>query len=228
MSLPAALATRTLDAILADHPDLAETKAQTLGNQFGDVGELKVYHGTEVTKVVYIGLVVPQFHLDSHMVFAFTPPGSAVPHFTLDSVFAGEYYAFHLDLIPRLDLAANLSYIDEAFHPMTPVYQEAAAGEGLSQAAISPRQHALMSPWMLVHRATEAAFHSIGPVVEAYRAHWSELVHKGLSHRPLPGRDEAVRENLFSPQVDPVWAQVSRLLGEETTLALRHELIHND
>ncbi len=225
MSLPAALAQRTLDAILASHADLAQIKAQPLGD---GVGELKVWHGGKVAKLVYIGLAVPQFHLDSHMVFAFTPAASAVPHFTLDSVYAGAYHAFHLDLIPRLDLAANLPYIDEAFHPLTPVYEEASATAGLTKAAISPRQHALMSPWMLVHRATQEAFQAIGPVVDAYREHWSRLAHKGLSYAPLAGRDEALRASLFSREVDPVWAQVSRLLGDETTDMLRQELIHND
>ena len=62
--------------------------------------------------MVNISLVVPHFHLDSHMIFAFTPENSAVPHFTLDSVANGDNYAFHLDLIPRVDLATSLPYLD--------------------------------------------------------------------------------------------------------------------
>ena len=67
-------------------------------------------------------IVVPPIQLDSHMMFAFTPSDSAVPHFTLDSVRAGDHHAFHLDLIPRLDLGAHLAYMDACFTPLTPTF----------------------------------------------------------------------------------------------------------
>ncbi|GIH02411.1 hypothetical protein Rhe02_04780 [Rhizocola hellebori] len=228
MSLPLALAERTLASILDSH-ELTLVRDEVLGNTFGDVGRLRTWRGSAVAKVVNISLVVPQFQLDSHMIFAFTPEDSAVPHFTLDSVYGGAYYAFHLDLIPRAELASHLSYMDEAFAPLTPVFEETTALEGLSKAAIGPRQYAVMSPWMLVHRATEEAFGTIGEAVAAYQAHWSALVHKGLQvdDTDLAARDALVRGNIFSRDVDPVWAQVSRLLGDETTDMLRAELISN-
>ncbi len=227
MSLPLALAERTLSAILDSH-ELTPGRDETLGD---NVGRLRTWHGSEVAKVVNISLVVPQFHLDSHMIFAFTPTHSTVPHFTLDSVYGGAYYAFHLDLIPRAELASHLSYMDEAFTPLTPVFERTIALEGLTKAAISPRQYAIMSPWMLVHRATEEAFGQVGDTVQEYLAHWSSLVHKGIAapvgDTDLGGRDRAVRANLFSRDVDPVWAQVSRLLGDAATDGLREELIGN-
>lgn len=225
MSLPQALADTTLAAILDSH-SLTADKDEVLGD---NVGRLRTWRGAAVAKVVNISLVVPQFHLDSHMIFAFTPGDSAVPHFTLDSVYGGAYFAFHLDLIPRTELASHLSYLDTAFHPLTPVFEETSALEGLSKAAISPRQAAVMSPWMLVHRASEEAFRAIGAAVASYREHWSSLVDKGITaDGDLAARDAVVRANIFSRDVDPVWAQVSRLLGDERTDALRHELISND
>jgi hypothetical protein len=239
VSLPKALAERTLNRILARHDGLTESAPQDLNSPMSPapVGSLRVFHGSgPIAKVVYIGLVVPMIQLDSHMIFAFTPTGSAVPHFTLDSVYGGSYHAFHLDLIPRADLAAHLGYLDAAFHPLTPTYEAAAGIEGLSKAAISPRQHAIMSPWMLVHRATAEAFAAIEATVDTYQEHWSALVEKGLpddvsaglAGTDLAARDAAVRANIFSREVDPVWAQVSRLLGDETTDRLRGELISND
>lgn len=239
MSLPAELCERTLDRILAAHPDLVEqeTPLASLTSPMSPapVGSVRVFRGSAVAKVVYVGLVVPMIHLDSHMIFAFTPEDSAVPHFTLDSVYGGAYHAFHLDLIPRADLAANLPYVDAAFHPLTPVFESAAAVEGLTAAEISPRQRALMSPWMLVNRATEEAFAAIAEHVDAYAAHWSGLVDKGLPADVLAGlagtglaaRDAAVRASIFSPAVDPVWAQVARLIGAETSDAIRAELVAN-
>lgn len=239
MSLPKALAERTLHRILHRHDGLVEAPVQDLTSPMSPapVGSLRVFHGSgPISKVVYIGLVVPMIQLDSHMIFAFTPAGSAVPHFTLDSVYGGAYHAFHLDLIPRAELASHLGYLDAAFHPLTPTYEAAAEIEGLSKAAISPRQHAIMSPWMLVHRATAEAFEAIEATVDTYQEHWSGLVEKGLpdealaslADTDLAARDALVRANIFSREVDPVWAQVSRLLGDEATDRLRNELISND
>jgi hypothetical protein len=236
MSLPFALATRALDAILT--ADVAEVGSpyRELRSPMSPapVGTVRVWEGSAViSRVVYVGLTVPPIGLDSHMVFAFTAPGSGVPHFTIDSVHGGEYYAYHLDLIPRAELSSHLSYMDSAYHPLTGVYEEASQREGLSRAHIGPRQHALMSPWMLVHRADETAFRGMDPVVDAYVSHWLGLVSAGLpspvveslGDTDLAARDATVRANLFSPAVDPVWAQVSRLLGSDASDEIREVLI---
>src|SRR6478672_964517 len=86
------------------------------------VGWVKVYAGGPLQKIVNVGLVVPQIGLDSHMVFAFTKTESAIPHFTVDSVKTGEFFAFHLDLIPRVDLGANLAAMNATHKPLTPFF----------------------------------------------------------------------------------------------------------
>ena len=237
MSLPLALAESTLDRLLARHT-LTETTDTPLVNAMSPdpVGRIRVFRGDGgVAKVVYVGLVVPMFQLDSHMVFAFTPGDSAVPHFTLDSVYGGAYHAFHLDLIPRAPLATHLSYVDSVFSPLTPVFDAVSARDGLTAAAIGPRQRAIMSPWMLVHRASEEAFASLTDDVFAYLDHWSGLIDKGLpadvldtlADTNLPAHDDALRDNLFNPDVDPVWSQVARLLGQDGSDAIRGELLRN-
>ena len=81
----------------------------------GEVGELRIWQGDGVIrKAVYAGIwahVPGVITLDSHMVFVFTDTDSGVPHFTLDSVERGDLdtHAFHLDLIPRVDLATHLT-----------------------------------------------------------------------------------------------------------------------
>ncbi|WP_327011235.1 hypothetical protein OHA72_30540 [Dactylosporangium sp. NBC_01737] len=240
MSLPFALATRALDTILARQQSLGLAEVGSPYRELrspmspAPVGTMRVWQGDgEISRMVYVGLVVPPINLDSHMVFAFTASRSGVPHFTLDSVHGGAYYAYHLDLIPRAELSSHLSYMDSAYHPLTGLYEEASQREGLSRAHIGPRQHALMSPWMLVHRADEAAFQGMTPIVEAYVAHWLELVSAGLpapvieslADTDLAARDGTVRANLFSPEVDPVWAQVSRLLGEPASDEIRDVLM---
>ncbi|TCJ97124.1 hypothetical protein [Nocardia alba] len=227
-SLPAALSERTLATLTTalklstvDDVDLTSPMSPT------PVGRLRVWRGGPIDKVVSVQLVVPPIGLDSHMVFAFTPPESAVPHFTLDSVYGGEYFAMHLDLIPRADLAVHLDYLDAAFGPLTSLLEQAWQIEGVSAAAIGPRQRAMMSPWMLVCRATEDAFTALGDTVEGYLAQWLSLVEQGVP--PVTAdtatRDLANRANLFNPEVDPVWAQVTRLLGPEQTERVRGELL---
>ncbi|MEV6278896.1 hypothetical protein [Nocardia sp. NPDC051832] len=228
MSLPTALSERTLATLSsALGLETAEDLALTSAMSPEPVGRLRVLRGAPIEKAVTVDLVVPQIGLDSHMIFAFTGSDSAVPHFTLDSVKAPEYHAMHLDLIPRADLAINLAYLDAVFLPLTPLLEDAWQLEGVAPAAIGPRQRAMMSPWMVVCRATEDAFRALDSTVDDYLAHWLTLVDKGVPavEADLAARDRANRANLFSPEVDPVWAQVTRLLGAEQAERVRGELL---
>ena len=86
-----------------------------------------------------------------------------------------------------------------------------------------------LSAWMLAHRADESAFGAMGDVVKQYRQHWEGLVRDGVPADLLGGRtsddlaarDEANRAAIFSPEVDPVWANVDRLIGEESSAEIR-------
>lgn len=197
------------------------------------VGALRLFYGERVRKMVYIGLTVHPIGLDSHMIFAFTHPDSPVPHFTLDSVLAGSHFAFHLDLIPRADLGANLAYMNAVFDALTPIFEHARQIEGLTPAQLTPKQYALMSPWMLAYRANESAFERIQEPVNAYLKHWFHLVDHGLPADALPAGDLAERDRLnraaiFNPSVDKVWAQVERLVGTEMGERMRQILCSQD
>ncbi|MEU5988044.1 hypothetical protein ABZ806_03610 [Spirillospora sp. NPDC047418] len=237
-SAPKALSDRTL-AALADIEELTTVREKDLVSPMSPepVGTLRVLRGERIAKVVCIGLTVDQIGMDSHMVFAFTAADSAVPHFTLDSVKAGGYLAYHIDLVPRADLGANLAYLNAVFQPLTPVFDEVKERFGPSTAAIGPRQHAMMSPWMLVNRADEEHFREIGAYLDRYFEHWRDLLVKGVPDDVLGGatgaagladRDARNRAALFSPEVDPVWANVARLVGDEQAEELRGELLSND
>lgn len=202
----------------------------------GEVGSVRLFTGGPLFRVVTCSLKVDAMELDSHMLFAFTPGSSAVPHFTLDSVKAGEHFAFHLDLIPRLDLGANLAYMDEAFGPLTEAHEKGSAIDGLSRAHLSPRQYAIMSPWMLANRASEPAFKSIEEVVAQYQQHWFGLLDNGISEESLAGISaaELMERNLrnkriiFDPEVDPVWQRITPMIGEDAVATQRALLIGED
>ncbi|WP_420630143.1 hypothetical protein [Candidatus Leptofilum sp.] len=238
-SLANTLSQNTLNAIvnrfnLAEHGEPYKTLVSPMSP--APVGQVRVFSGGPVHKMVYIGLTVPPIGLDSHMIFAFTAPDSPTPHFTLDSVLAGPHFAFHLDMIPRVDLGANLAYINELFQPLTEIFDSAKEIEGLTPAHLSPRQYAIMSPWMLAYRATEEAFAQIDEHVEQYLAHWFKVVEaklsvstfEGLDNHNFSQRDQRNRAAIFNPAVDPVWAQIDRLLGEEVSKELRELLIKQD
>jgi hypothetical protein len=248
MSLSHDLAARTL-ARIVDRFDLVEVTGDgggpfvaLSGADGSDVGHLRVLAGAPVHKLVTITLTVPAIGLDSHMIFAFTAPGSLVPHFTLDSVQspagppgpdAPLMHAFHLDLIPRVDLAADLAHVDAVYAPLTSAWERAQTIAGLSPAHLSRRQWALMSPWMLANRADEDAFVAVGEIVDTYLDHWFALCVDGVTDtRPVPGdtaaRDRAHRAALFDPAVDPVWHQVARIVGPEASERLRLVLVDQD
>ena len=203
---------------------------KTLESAFGKVGELRVFHGEKVAKLVYISMTVAQFGLDSHMIFAFTPPTSAVPHFTLDSVMNGEdNFAFHLDLIPRVDLGANLDYLFNVFSDLDAHFEATGKIEGLTPTRLGPTQYAIMSPWMLAYRANTSAFAAINEPVNAYLEHWFGLLENGVGdlhfdNEALAERDRLNRAAIFNPKVDRVWAQVDRLLGADTSVFLQEVL----
>lgn len=236
-SPPRALSDRTMAALSAVE-ELTTVRERELASPASGapVGTLHVLSGERIAKVVRIGLTVDEIGMDSHMIFAFTAADSAVPHFTLDSVKAGGYLAYHIDLVPRADLGANLPYTNAVYQPLTPVFEEVRDRFGPSTAAIGPRQRAVMSPWMLVDRATEEQFAQMDGYLDRYFEHWRDLLVKGLpddvpatlAGTDLAARDARNRAALFSPEVDPVWANVARLVGDARAAELRGELLTND
>lgn len=233
MSLSAELCLSTVDAITARlELEEAEAVALTSAMDGSAVGVHRVLARDGVAVMVYVSMTVEAFGLDSHMCFAFTPPSSPVPHFTVDSVLAGPHYAFHLDLLPRVDPGANLAYIDHCFGPLSEAHARAGEIDGLTPAHLSRRQWQLMSAWMLAHRADEDGFRAVFDTVAAYRDHWLELVVGGVPDEAVGGataeqlaeRDARHRAALFNPDVDPVWAQVDRLLGPDVSADIRTSL----
>lgn len=229
-----------LDRIVAAY-DLTEvagpdgTPYRSLSGQMGErslpVGNARVFHGGPVHKLVTISMTVEQIGMDSHMLFAFTAPDSVVPHFTLDSVLAGGHLAFHCDLIPRVDPGANLDYLNEVFEPLTAAYASLAEIDGLTKAQLTPRQHSIMSAWMLASRATEDAFQKARAAFDIYLDHWFALNRDGVSVDVVGDpaeRDRRNREAIFNPDVDPVWAQVAQLVGADVSEELRQLLEDQD
>ncbi len=230
MTIARDLSLSTLDKITSRfnlREDLAADGGPILplpGPMPGAGGVMRVWSGDGIVeRVVYVGIAFPPASLDSHMIFAFGRSDNGVPHFTLDAISAPGTYAFHLDLIPRIDLGANLAYMDAIYGPLTETYTSGLELEGRSEAPLSPRQHALMSPWMLAGRADEPAFLAMGDHVDAYLDRWTKLAENGLpvdlaadiTGEQFAARDAGNRDALFNADVDPVWHQITPIIGED-------------
>jgi hypothetical protein len=230
---------------IAQRTDVRELKGEdggphrrVLSAQDGQqIGQSRVFVGDGVVKkVVYHEIAVEQIGLDSHMIFAFTDAASPVPHWTFDSVVAFGNHAFHLDLIPRLDLGANLGYMDDVYGRVTEAFENGLKQEGLSEAAIGPRQRAVMSPWMLAYRVDEELYPTIDVHVQAYLDAWFDMVDNGVDAdvaaqadpARIAERDAANRAMIFNRALDPVWDQITPLMGMEQSEQLRLDLVTND
>ena len=225
--------------LVEDIGENGEVPRYSLVGGFGPVGVCRTFRqpgtsGADGITLVYIAMTVASINLDSHMLYAHTPPSSAVPHFTLDSICHGDEFAFHLDLPPRVDPGASLAYLDHVYSPLNDVRRVALEIKGLTPAQIAPRQWAIMSAWMIGQRANASAFDAVSAPVTAYRDHWLSLVADGVPDSVLDGpgalaveraaRDVRNRAAVFSPQVDPVWLQVDRLVGPEMSMRLQELL----
>src|SRR5690606_28467584 len=118
--------------------------------------------------------------------------------------------------------------LDEAFVPLTPLLETAWTIDGLAPAETKPRQRALMSPRLLVCRATPEASKALDATVDGQLSPWLALIDAGVRapvEADLPGRDRANRALVFEPGVDPVWEQVTRLIGAEQAERVRGELL---
>jgi len=244
------LSMRALDLLLSRFPELRERTGASgvyellLDTEGKPCGKVRLFEGERIARVVYICIDhtmvarhvpgAPLGRVDSHMIFAFTPAQSAVPHFTLDSIYSfvppmpEPVLAYHLDLIPRVDVGAHLAYMDRVYGgDVNEAYAKTRSLPGFVPPSLTPRQIALMSPWMLAHRATPEAFAQIP--MEVYLDRFCELVEAGvpsacvssMAREGLAERDSLNRSILFNPEVDPVWTQVERVIGAETGQRLR-------
>ncbi|MCP4435608.1 MAG: hypothetical protein GY812_08965 [Actinomycetia bacterium] len=233
---------------IAAQLDLTEVRADdggpamTLTSEMSPdpVGELRRWERDGVATMVYVGIVVPMIGLDSHMIYAFTPAESPVPHFTLDSVQTklppeaggGDVLAFHLDLNPRLDPGVNPRYLEHVYVPLSDARARGLAIDGVTPADLQPLQWQVMSSWMMANRATPEAFEEVGDIVAEYRNHWFGLVEAGVPDSVtndwdgarIAQRDAESRDTIFSTEVDPVWDIIARLLGQDQATTLRESV----
>lgn len=201
------------------------------------IGEFRVYTGADGLRLVYSALTVEAFGMDTHQIYGFTGPDSAVPHLFLDTAISpnteGTFH-FGLDLAPRVDLGASFAYSQAVYAGLdglrAPVLADPEV-EGVP--SLGPLQWSLRSPWMVAAIVAPDVLPRLEPVTTAYVERWLDLVAEGLpgeasesaAWQDLARRDRLSREAMFSAAANPVWGLLDKLVGAEAAQAMRALLL---
>jgi len=198
----------------------------------GPGGSVRLFESPALPRLVYCNLDLAAHDLDSHMLYGFAPAASGVPHFTVDAVDAHGVLAFHADLMPRVDLATHVPYMNAVLTQLDDAFAAVQGDDAFLPAMLSPRQRALMSPWMLANRLTRERFDVAEAPVRTYVEHWLGLVVDGadeaawgLGDTDLPARDASLRRTVFGGDVDPAWDMAAKAVGAEPIRTLRGLLV---
>jgi hypothetical protein len=171
--------------------------------------------------------------MDTHQFYAYTAPDSELPHLFVDvAISPGTEGTFHvgIDMIPRVDLGANVAYMQELFLPLTQAQKDGMDVPGVMTAdSVGPMHYALRSPWMFAAFVKDDSIAGCATVRDTYVDHWIKLLQDGVSpavkdevaSQDLSGRDQRNRAALFSPRTNPVWNILGRMVGDEQATRMR-------
>jgi len=195
------------------------------------VGHCQVFNSDD-KKMVTISMTfspMPTLNIDSHMLFIFTEPQSLVPHFTLDAVKTGPNFAFHLDMLPKVPLDNHQDYAKCVYEPLSNCLQSANDNQELEPAHLSQQQLDIMSPSMIAKRATQASFDTVSKDhVQTYLDHWLSLVDNpdqlktdSMTNEDVAHYSMQQKSKIFDPQIDPVWQNIAKIVGEPVCEEMR-------
>jgi hypothetical protein len=196
------------------------------------LGEVQLWSGPRVPRVVVVELADAAAGLTSWMLHAFAPSDEPVPHLGMDVVSHRDGCAVFADLLPRVDLAVQLDHAELAYGALTPLLAAAAELHELRPESLPPRQVAVLSPWRLSLAGSADALEQAGELAVAYVGHWAGLAADGVppvdgvSQDALVRRDRVHRAAVVDPDLDPVWRMAERLIGAASVTTIR-ELLAN-
>ncbi len=200
------------------------------------VGELATISGMNIDKSVGVDL---EFEDESgplwtRQFYVFARTVSLVPHLAIEwtghRVGAVERVGVLADLLPRIDLAVNLDYVDEVYGPLTDAFDEARGIDGVEITSVPPRRATAMSPWRLSVSVPKDQVVALAPLVDRYVTRWIGVNSGGVGspvdplasdQSRLVQHDRFHRNSLFDPASDADWRRIDRVLGPDTAAELR-------
>ncbi len=203
------------------------------------VGEVQELSGMNLDKAVVTELRIddgeqPSWTRTFHV---FAPSRSLVPHLAVEwagSVDDGvERVRLLVDLLPRIDLAVNLDYVDEIYQPLSRLHRDAADIPDIVIVRVPPRRAVAMSPWRLAASVPAGSVGEFRTIVDGYLDHWMAINTGGVGspvdplasdQARLVQHDRFHRNALFDADSDPYWERVDRWLGIDAAAELRTTL----
>lgn len=196
------------------------------------IGSARRFEGATIARMLHVGVDLhegPMAPMAAHMLVVQAPGDSPLPHLAIDLMQFPNGFGFFVDLLPRVDLSANVAYVDEVYAALDETFATIEGIEGLVQVPMPPRMLAFYSPWML-HKFEAPDLTVLTDAIDAFVAQFHVLADKGLQAAGLPSgeelavRDQHHRDVLFDPTFDPVWQQVTPLLGADAVTMIRETL----
>lgn len=199
------------------------------------IGEVATLEGMNVDKAVGMDLRLDDGRrpLWKRVFHVFSRTSSLIPHLALEwsgSDDAPSEITVLVDLLPRIDLAVNLDYVDEVYGPLTAARDSLLEAADFAVEAVPPRRAIALSPWRISGTFPAEQLTEVAPVVERYTERWLSINSGGVGASVDPlARDQARliqhdrfhRNALFDPDSDPFWERVDRALGLDGAAALR-------
>jgi hypothetical protein len=182
-------------------------------------GSLSVSDGP--VRLVDARLVAPALGIDSVMQHVLMPSSSDVPHLVSDlaGLPDGRWH-FHVDLLPRVDLATRTDTIRAAHEPLTPHFARAMALPDSRPIELPMRLRALSSVWMVgvvAHAHDALTLHEIH---DAYADVQQGRTAERSDDDAFAARDLAHRTALFHRDTDIVWDVLIGLIGQDRVDAI--------
>jgi hypothetical protein len=200
-----------------------------------NAGYLRLWAVTDAShadRLIHFRLHSPP--VDTHLLFLFGRPETAMPHFHAQVVqFGPDACVYNADLIPRLDPVAHPEHYKEVFGPVTKAYWKATTDRQNTCAAApaNPAIAAYLSPWSIAagRPTSRAELERVTPSILAYLDQCllmsRSIRYAGASPDVLRERDERHMQILHSDELDPrAWKGVYRVIGEEAGKKIRQIL----
>ena len=208
---------------LTEVHDSQNVPYQTLYSQANGeaVGQLRVWQGADVKKLVALSVRFPDPPMSAHLVVAFRARDSKMPHFLFDLVETPKNLSFLVDLLPKSDLAADLATVRRLYAGLEPAFLRADQNPDFTQNALPPLFKVFLSPFKIAKTTDSVRCQAAKATIHSYYEYWSSQELEARSAPQTAVRDRYVRRQLFSPEIDPAWGAVDSLVGKDVGASLR-------
>ena len=220
---------------------------------FGNLGYIKIIDGgnhKDVLKIIRLRLNFAPVGMEANAVHVITRPESLVPHGIIEGIFhdptvdtpfrpandGPPLFGCFANCTSRVDPGVNLKYLQHVYLPLEDAYKSVQEDEEIRLAPLPRIQLAAMQPWAIPATAPDHKKDVLMKAMATYLNRTLDIIEEGLPAGIVSAeeaarsasRDAVNRATYLSPEVDHIWAQFDKLLGEAVSTRLREILISQE